>query len=219
LPPKCAASQNQPSREDLREWDSMRPADFNNETNGDQRKTAGTYTNNYPKLRRATMNLKNIFANFIAVTALAATLTICAAAQTAPLESEIDFGMIGGAFGQTARLNLVYRGYKDDPSTPSIQVEFTWLNRRGEVIGRSLQTVQPGQGVFSDLNLNPLTRANRVEIIPCVRILTDPARRVDVGGSLEIFDNLTGRTSVYADRNLVIQARPTATPLQSLTRQ
>jgi hypothetical protein len=87
------------------------------------------------------------------------------------------------------------------------------------VIGRSLQTVQPGQGVFSDLNLNPLTRANRVEIIPCVRILTDPARRVNVGGSLEIFDNLTGRTSVYTDRNLVIEARSSATPLYSLTRQ
>jgi hypothetical protein len=68
--------------------------------------------------------------------------------------------------------------------------------------------VQPGQGVFSGLNLNTLTRANRFEIQPRLRILTDPTRRVVVGGSLEIFDNITGRDRVYADRNLVIAAMP-----------
>jgi hypothetical protein len=154
------------------------------------------------------MNLKNIFANFLAVAALATTLTICAAAQTAPVESEIEFGMIGGAFGQTARLSLVYRVDSDEEKPPPIQVEFIWMNRQGAVIARALQTVQPGQGGFSDLNLNSLTRANRFELLPCVRILTDPTRRVEVSGSLEIYDNMTGRTSVYADRNLVIEMPP-----------
>jgi len=154
------------------------------------------------------MSVKNIFANILVVAALAATLTICAAAQTAPVESEIEFGMIGGAFGQTARLSLVYRVDRDEEKPPPIQVEFIWMNRQGDVIARSLQTVQPGQGVFSDLNLNTLTRANRFEIQPCVRILTDPTRRVEVSGSFEIFDNITGRDSVYADRNLVIAAMP-----------
>jgi hypothetical protein len=166
------------------------------------------------------MKLKNIFANFLAVAALAATLTICAAAQTATVESEIEFGMIGGAFGQTARLNLVYRADKDDPSMPPpIQVEFIWHNRQGDVIARSLQTVQPGHGAFSDINFNSLTRANRFELQPCIRILTDPTRRVVVGGSLEIYDNMTGRTSVYADRNLVIEMPPPEMPPPSLTRR
>jgi hypothetical protein len=155
------------------------------------------------------MNLKHIFANFLAVAALAVTLSVCATAQTAPAESEIEFGMIGGAVGQTARLNLVYHADKNDTSMPPpIQVEFIWMNRQGEMIARSLQTVQPGHGVFSDLNLNSLTRANRFELLPCVRILTDPTRRVDVSGSLEIYDNMTGRTSVYADRNLIIVVMP-----------
>jgi hypothetical protein len=154
------------------------------------------------------VNLKNILANFIAVAALAATLTICAAAQTAPVESEIEFGMIGGAFGQTARLSLVYRVDSDEEKPPPIQVEFIWMSRQGDVIARSMQTAQPGQGMFSDLNFNTLTRANRFELQPCIRILTDPARHVEVSGSLEIYDNLTGRTSVYADRNLVIETPP-----------
>ena len=170
--------------------------------------------------KKTTMNLRNIFAKLIAVAALAATLTIGAAAQTAPVVSEIEFGMIGGAVGQTARLSLVYRAEKDDPSMPPpIQVEFIWMNRQGAVIARSLQTVQPGHGALSDLNLNSLTRAGRFEIQPCVKILTDPIRRVEVGGSLEIYDNLTGRTSVYADRNLIIEMPPPETPPPHLTRQ
>jgi hypothetical protein len=161
------------------------------------------------------MNLRNMFANFIAVLALAATLNICAVAQTAPHESEIAFGMAGGAFGQSARLNLVYHveGYKRSYAPP-IQVEFMWMNRQGDVIARSLQTVLPGQGAFSDINLNSLTRAGRFEIQPCIRILTDPTRRVEVIGSFEIFDNMTGRTSVYADRSLVIEATPYQSPSQ-----
>src|SRR5262249_43098100 len=148
----------------------------------------GTTTNNNQK-RRATMNLKNIFANTIAFAALATTLSICAAAQTAPVESEIEFGMIGGAGGGNPPPHLVYRVDKDDPSMPPpIQVEFIWMNRQGAVIARSLQTVQPGHGEFSDLNLNSLRRAGRFEIQPCIRILTDPIRRVEVGGSLEIYD-------------------------------
>jgi hypothetical protein len=77
-----------------------------------------------------------------------------------------------------------------------------------------LQTVQPGQGAFSDINLNNLTRAGRFELQPCIRILTDPTLRVEVIGSFEIFDNMTGRTSVYADRSLVIEARPIWSPSQ-----
>src|SRR4030095_3974609 len=40
------------------------------------------------------MNLKNKFANFLAVAALAATLSVCAAAHTAPVESEIEIGSL-----------------------------------------------------------------------------------------------------------------------------
>src|SRR5262245_13412419 len=40
------------------------------------------------------MSLKNIFANFLAVAALAATLSVCAAAHTAPVESEIEIGSL-----------------------------------------------------------------------------------------------------------------------------
>jgi len=159
--------------------------------------------------KKTTMNLRNIFAKLIAVAALAATLTIGAAAQTAPVVSEIEFGMIGGAVGQTARLSLVYRAEKDDPSMPPpIQVEFIWMNQQGDVIARSPQTVQPGHGAFSDINFNSLTRAGRFEVQPCIRILTDPTRRVDVSGSLEIYDNLTGRASIYADRSLIIVVMP-----------
>ena len=76
-------------------------------------------------------------------------------------------------FDQSARLNLVYHveGYERSYA-PSIQVEFMWMNRQGAVIARSLQTVLPGQGAFSDINLN------------------------------------------YADRSLVIEARPTWNPSQ-----
>jgi hypothetical protein len=44
--------------------------------------------------------------------------------------------------------------------------------------------------------------------------LTDPTRRVEVIGSFEIFDNMTGRTGVYADRSLVIEATPPQCPSQ-----
>src|SRR4030095_9744497 len=40
------------------------------------------------------MNLKNKFANFLAVAALAATMSVCAAAHTAPVESEIEIGSL-----------------------------------------------------------------------------------------------------------------------------
>jgi pimeloyl-ACP methyl ester carboxylesterase len=40
------------------------------------------------------MNLKNKFANFLAVAALTATMSVCAAAHTAPVESEIEIGSL-----------------------------------------------------------------------------------------------------------------------------
>jgi hypothetical protein len=46
--------------------------------------------------------------------------------------------MIGGAFGQTARLNLVYRVDGDEEKPPPIQIEFIWMNRQGNLIARSL---------------------------------------------------------------------------------
>lgn len=132
------------------------------------------------------------------------------------------FGMIGLTRGQTLRLNIVNLT-PPDPNTqipPPCRVVLSFrdangrpfTNSAGQVIRREV-LVQAGDSDFLDLNadlvLPPTINADvapvppRVQLRPFVRVLSppDPNRTSPPDPcfpTAEVFDNTTGRTSIFA---------------------
>lgn len=107
------------------------------------------------------------------------------------------FGMVGITRGQTARLNVV--DASEVAPDPCREVELMFLDSQGNVRLRSSECLAPGHAAFLDLNGNFLEAPGvRAEIRAMVHVTPPPEpdrNRVKIIASVEVFDNITGKTS------------------------
>jgi hypothetical protein len=135
-----------------------------------------------------------------------------------PEPDRLLFGMVGLTRGQTLRLNVVNLGDPPDPDrNGSRRVVLSFRNAQGQVITNSdgqpiRQTfeLRAGESAFLDLNGDQFGSAvdtsgpARVQLRPFVRVLVnppDPDRQAPPDpcrATMEVFDNATGRTSLFA---------------------
>ncbi|HKE20866.1 MAG TPA: hypothetical protein VKB88_00665 [Bryobacteraceae bacterium] len=101
--------------------------------------------------------------------------------------SEADFGMIGVTSFETARLNA----FCDGSVVPApCDVTFEFHDLRGGTLKQASLVLQPETTGFLDFSLaTAASVANRVEIIPCIKVLRGTAQP-----SLELLENVTHRT-------------------------
>jgi hypothetical protein len=112
------------------------------------------------------------------------------------------FGMVGIAAGQTARLNIVNLGNGPAALPPPCRVDLQFFDADGNVLADRAVAVKPGESAALDYvaSFVPTNTTdavvNRAEIRPAVNtatgLLAPPCRT-----TVEIFDNATGRTSVF----------------------
>lgn len=103
------------------------------------------------------------------------------------LASDADFGMIGVTSFETARLNA----FCDGSVVPApCDVTFEFHDSRGGTLKQASMVLQPETSGFVDFSLaTAASVANRVEIIPCIKVLRGTAQP-----SLELLENFTHRT-------------------------
>jgi hypothetical protein len=106
--------------------------------------------------------------------------------------------MVGITASETARLNVV--ALADPTSQAGCQVALAFLSAGGRVLKQDVRIIQPGNAISFDLpggeaSLPPGPIALRTAIRPVAHLTTDTCRMVP---SFELFDNATGRTSIFA---------------------
>jgi hypothetical protein len=99
--------------------------------------------------------------------------------------------VVGIASGQTARLNVVTVGVNH-----VVPVELTFLDDRGNVVARIVERLQPGQATALDFHFVPNPRGIRYPIRGLVRWGTQLGSEGYVIPTLEVIDDVTGRTLV-----------------------
>ena len=131
-------------------------------------------------------------------------------AQPAAQETQTT-GVVGIAYGQTARFNVLNRGVPAPAVGVVCPAVLAYYDGKGVMLKSSSVTVLPGQiaslDLFSDVDL-ALPAVQRKQIRATVSVplnVTLPASRIAGGepkpscrliGTLEIFDSLTGKTEV-----------------------
>ena len=144
----------------------------------------------------------------VALAVLTCLAAVAASAGPSP-HMRIDFGMLGLARGQTARLNVVFVNPSDGgrrvrDSDPEWLVDLSFVGPDGATLVPAVQRrLVPGQSSFVDLNFTDiaLPEGDRVQIRAVVRGHAVGRR---VGGiddpniipSLELVDTETGRTQL-----------------------
>lgn len=107
----------------------------------------------------------------------------------------IDWRPVGFTRGQTARLTFANIG-----ETHGIIINWRFIDADGEIVATSERTITIpfGKMVSVDLDRNTLPRPEaRVQIRAEVEVLTHGNPRNDLSTSLEVFDNDTGKTTVF----------------------
>ena len=107
----------------------------------------------------------------------------------------IDWRPVGFTRGQTARLTFANIG-----ETRGIVIDWRFIDADGEIVATSERplTIPFGKMVSVDLDRNTLPRPEaRVQIRAEVEVLTHGNPRNDLSTSLEVFDNDTGKTTVF----------------------
>jgi hypothetical protein len=168
------------------------------------------------------LNIRKRVAIAIAIVAMLATGVIWQVrrARAANPPDPDRFGMVGLTRGQTMRLNVVNLGNPPDPdrngSPPDpCRVVLSFRNAagqpftdsNGQVIHRAVD-LRAGESAFLDLNgdvfgapsTNTDTAPVRLQLRPFVRVLGDPPDpdRNACRPTMEVFDNATGRTSLFS---------------------
>jgi hypothetical protein len=160
----------------------------------------------------------NACARIALVGLMMAAFSVCALAQTeAPPADEapaaqsvvqdLDFSMFGATRGQTVRLNAAFvvgPEFRGPLTAARIQVELVFLDGKGNLLKRSVETLQPRQGASLELDLDTLAgSASRFDLIPCLRVLVGSGIRVPlkVIGSVELIETATGRTGILIEPN------------------
>jgi hypothetical protein len=106
----------------------------------------------------------------------------------------IDWRPVGITFDQTARLTFANIG-----EARGIVIDWRFIDADGTIIARSEPlTIPVGKMVSVDLDRDTLNRNEpRVQIRAEVQVLTPGNPRNDLSMSLEVFDNDTGKTTVF----------------------
>jgi hypothetical protein len=130
-------------------------------------------------------------------------------AQTtaAPPEPTKAFPVVSMAIGQTVQVNVAQVGNPNIyPAGSSCRFAIDLFSATGNLlVPESLGQVEPGKTTFVSLNRNSLPSTssvaiNRVAVRALVRFAEDPNEDPDpcreIRTSVEVYDNLTGRTAV-----------------------
>jgi hypothetical protein len=126
--------------------------------------------------------------------ALVAIFSLCGAASArATPEPHLRTGMFGVARGQLARINAVNVG---NPDIRPIQVEMMFLDETGNIVGRDMKRITPGQAVFFDVFFDLGRGENRIEMRAVVTVLGGPDTK-NLKTTVEIFDAETGRNTIF----------------------
>jgi hypothetical protein len=123
--------------------------------------------------------------------ALAAILSVSACAE---LAAQTWWGNpVGITFGQTARVTAANAGTRGTTITG-----ITFLNSEGNVLGQfERQVIEPGKMMSFDLNADDIPReSNRIQIRAVIGI-PPPEPEKNLRMTLEVFDNDTGKTTVF----------------------
>jgi hypothetical protein len=159
------------------------------------------------------MKTKSTFAKLVSLALLVATLTIytvsrAGAASPNPAaspaaaaqldltpETEFEFGLIGLARGQTARINAVLLLGPEIRPEP-VEVEFTFHDREGNVMASERQTLLPGHASSFEIRAGAVIHERTGDIQPCISIrgVIGPETRNRIICTLEVVDSATGRT-------------------------
>jgi hypothetical protein len=152
----------------------------------------------------------------------AAFLTVRAGAQPAIIVANpqyVTFGMVGLATGQTARLNALALTVGGPLiANASCQVTFDFYDATGKSLGTSTATVAQGAAVHADLvgtstaraEIRGTVRAALVTPSAGVTPVTPVSGGCSVVPTLEIFDTLTGQTTVVLQQTTALSV---VTPL------
>ena len=111
-----------------------------------------------------------------------------------------DFGLMGGALGQTLRLNVMNPARAGDVLPLPCHVLVGFKGIRGATLGPVQDlNLAPGQAAFVELNFNNhVSRfGERVQVHPAMAAVNDGSA-VGCKASAEIYDQLTARTMAYA---------------------
>jgi hypothetical protein len=175
-----------------------------------------------------TRNILSKVSIAIAIAAFLATGTIWEVRRVRAFNPQPDppgkFGMVGITRGQTLRLNVVNLTSPPEPDRQvppdPCRIVLSFRNAQGEAVRNSegqiiRRTVelQAGESAFLDLNgdmfAGPPTNVNspalRVQLRPFVRVQQgppDPDRQIPPDpcrATMEVFDNASGRTSLFSD--------------------
>ncbi len=131
-------------------------------------------------------------------------------AQTVPAQETKTTGVVGIAYGQTARFNVLNRGVPAPAVGVVCSAVLTYYDGKGAMLKQSNVTVLPGQigslDLFSDVDLAlPAVQRKQIRATVSVPLIPPPASSAAGStptpacrliGTLEIFDALTGKTEV-----------------------
>ena len=118
-----------------------------------------------------------------------------AKAQDTRTTGYLATGIVGITSDQTARINVVTIGVGHD-----VPVELTFLDDRGNLVGRSVERLAPGRATSLDFHFVPNPRGLRYPLRALVRWGTNLGSEGYVIPTLEVVDDVTGRTQVlYVD--------------------
>jgi len=157
------------------------------------------------------MKTKHIFTKLTSLALLVATVTIYVASRTgaaavspgpspvvqteAPETVTFSCGATGIGRGQTASIIAVLIGLLD--TERSVEAEFMFHDRDGNLLASSRQTLLPGHAASFDTHgIIGVLRQERTEIVASLRVLVspnDPNVNLIIP-KLEVFDNATGKT-------------------------
>jgi hypothetical protein len=115
-------------------------------------------------------------------------------------------GMLAIAALQTARLNAL--SIRDRTETAPLDLELRFYDGQGTALARSRVSLMPGQSGFLELPHRELGRNGRVPIraeVVAFNPQPDPPGWVV---TLEIYDNLTGRTTLFIGDNNFLGTPP-----------
>jgi hypothetical protein len=101
----------------------------------------------------------------------------------------LAYGIVGITSGQTARLNAATVGVGHD-----VPVDLIFLDAQGKVVARAAEKLQPGHAAWLDFHFAPSPAGNRFPIRAVVRWGSTPLGEGYVIPTLEIIDDITGRT-------------------------
>jgi hypothetical protein len=111
-----------------------------------------------------------------------------------------DFGLMGGALGQTLRLNVVNPARAGDVLPLPCHVLVGFQGIRGATLGPVQDlNLAPGRAGFVELNFNNYVSrfGERLQVHPAVAAVNDGSA-VGCRASAEMYDQLTARTMAYA---------------------